>query len=153
MFGVKIVQSVRSDAWCSDVVSFNPACRWCLDILVRSVIKIPHIHWVHSVGYLYIMDLINARKMEHIKIQIRIVQVHTVACTYESPFGRKHYTWHGNIVLPKLRKRKLTQRGHNPSWEKHGLDNKFPAIYATQTTQQWPLIWAISIRQHPHPTF
>jgi len=54
------------------------------------------------------MDLINARKMEHITIQIRIVQVHTVACTYESPFGRKHYTWHDNIVLPKLCKRKLT---------------------------------------------
>jgi len=65
---------------------------------------------VHFVGYLYIMDLIIARTMKHIKIQIRIVQVHTVACTNESPFGRKHYTWHGNIVLPKLHKRKLTHK-------------------------------------------
>lgn len=30
--GVKIVCSVRSDAWCSNVVCFNPACTWCNDV-------------------------------------------------------------------------------------------------------------------------
>ena len=27
---VQIVYPVQSDAWCSDVVSFNPAYRWCV---------------------------------------------------------------------------------------------------------------------------
>jgi len=31
ILGVKIVQSVRSDVWCSDVVGFNTGCRWRVD--------------------------------------------------------------------------------------------------------------------------
>ena len=34
IWGVKEVQSAQSDAWCSDVVSFNAACRWCVDGVV-----------------------------------------------------------------------------------------------------------------------
>ena len=36
--GVKNVWSARSVAWCSDVVSFNPACRWCVDGVVSWVV-------------------------------------------------------------------------------------------------------------------
>jgi len=32
--GVKIVNSVRSDAWCSGVVCFSTTCRWCVDGVV-----------------------------------------------------------------------------------------------------------------------
>jgi hypothetical protein len=99
-----------------DVVSFNPACKvTCRHVGDKNVIKIHHIHLGHFVGYLFIIDLINARKMEHINIQIRIAQVHTVTCTYDNPFRRKHYTCHANIVLPNLFKRKVTQKRHSPS--------------------------------------
>jgi hypothetical protein len=30
-FGIEIDRAVQSDAWCSDVVSLNPACRWCVE--------------------------------------------------------------------------------------------------------------------------
>jgi hypothetical protein len=34
ILGVKSVWSVRRDAWCSDVGSFNLACRRCVDGLL-----------------------------------------------------------------------------------------------------------------------
>jgi len=34
ILGVKIIWCVWSDAWCSDVVSFSAACRWCVDGVV-----------------------------------------------------------------------------------------------------------------------
>jgi len=30
-FGIKIINSILSDAWCIDVANFNPAFRWCVD--------------------------------------------------------------------------------------------------------------------------
>ena len=35
ILGVKIMKCVESDAWCSGVVSVNPACRWCVDGVVE----------------------------------------------------------------------------------------------------------------------
>jgi len=35
ILGFKIVSSVWSDASCSDVVSFNVACGWCVDAVVN----------------------------------------------------------------------------------------------------------------------
>jgi hypothetical protein len=34
ILGVKIVKFVLNDALCSDVVSFNPTCRWCVNGVV-----------------------------------------------------------------------------------------------------------------------
>jgi hypothetical protein len=31
ILGLKIIYFVRSDAWCSDVVEFNPTCKWCVE--------------------------------------------------------------------------------------------------------------------------
>jgi len=43
ILAVKIVQSVQSDAWYSDAVSFNPMCRWCRQC------GIPHrLHHLHA---------------------------------------------------------------------------------------------------------
>jgi len=33
-FGIKIIRTVWGDAWCSGVVSFNPACRWRVEGVV-----------------------------------------------------------------------------------------------------------------------
>ena len=49
ILGVKMVWCVRSEASCGDVVSFEAACRRCACCF-------------------HITDLINARKMEHVKI-------------------------------------------------------------------------------------
>jgi len=35
--GIKILQSVLSDSWCSDVVSFNPALSWSVDTVYSSL--------------------------------------------------------------------------------------------------------------------
>jgi hypothetical protein len=65
---------VRNDDWCSDV-SFNVACRWCVGgVLVlwctgwNIVDKMHRKYWSELFGYFSILDLINVRKMEHIKI-------------------------------------------------------------------------------------
>ena len=68
--GMKIILSVWSYIWCTVVVILNPACKRC-------------VHTVYSVGeksvikillkllfdYLYTMDLINARNVQHVKIE------------------------------------------------------------------------------------
>jgi hypothetical protein len=54
-WGVKNVKSLRSDVWCSDVVSFSTTCRWCVDGVIywlrcshvgeNIVNKIHNKHW------------------------------------------------------------------------------------------------------------
>jgi hypothetical protein len=34
ILGVKIIYSVGDYIWCSDV-SFNPVCKWCVDVVVN----------------------------------------------------------------------------------------------------------------------
>jgi hypothetical protein len=101
-----------SVAWCSDVVNFNPACRWCVDGGGRRIIKkntgynsgqnmLERILWIkyiinidmHLVSYLYVMDLSNAQKMEHSKILSHVKTIKNKLKIYDpSVFMVKIYT-------------------------------------------------------------
>jgi len=43
IFGLNIVEFVRSDAWCGDVESFKPARRWCGDGLLITLLKLKYV--------------------------------------------------------------------------------------------------------------
>jgi hypothetical protein len=79
--GDEIVESVQSDIWCSDVVSFNPASRWCVDSVVYQLE--PSFNHYPFLTYIYITNII----LTEITVifncyRVPVTQLTTFVCLY-----------------------------------------------------------------------
>ena len=62
-----------SDGTTDRIATSYPCDNFTCRVGEKSMIKIHHRHWSAFFGYLYVMDLINAWKMEHIKMYTKLI--------------------------------------------------------------------------------